>query len=205
MVDFFRRLVGVFLLHEETFEKIGIDKDLTWQAFLVVFLVALSGALSAAVTAAVLGLGAVALNSALGMAEGLFESSLFRLPTLNPISVFFTKFVGAFITWLLWALVTYLIGVYVFKGHTSFSEMLRIIGFAQAPRLLSFLGVIPIPFLGLLMSLVGWVWAIIATYTGVKQGLALDGGKTILTIVVSLIVMFFVQQWVITPLLGGIF
>ncbi len=205
MGDFIQRLIGVFLLREQTFENIGTNKDLTGQAFLVELMVALAGAISAATTAAILGLSAVALNSALSVADSLVESSLFRVPTMNPVSVFFSAFVGVFISWLLWALVTYLIGTYVFKGDTTFSEMLRIIGFAQAPRLISLLGIIPIPFFGLLTSLVGWVWAVIATFIGVRQGLELDNGKAMLTIVVSLVVIFFVQRWLVVPLMSSIF
>lgn len=205
MVDFFQRILGVFLLREQTFENIGTDKDLNWQAFLVVLAVALAGAISGAITAAVLGAGALALNSALGLADNLIESSLFRLPVMNPVSAFLTIFTGNIISWLLWSLMTFLVGNYVFNGQTSFTEMARIIGFAQAPRLISLLGIIPIPFAGLLTSLIGWVWAIIATFVGVRQGLQLDGGKTILTIVISLIAIFFVQRWIITPLITSLF
>ena len=64
-------------------------------------------------------------------------------------------------------------------------EMLRVIGFAQAPRLLS--GLSFIPCLGAILSLVGLVWALAASFVGIREGLDLDTGKTLITIIIAFI------------------
>ena len=200
----FKRIIGVFLLRENVFEAIGQDPSATWQAALIVGIVALIASISAVIRATIFGLGFGALNMGLGVAESVFGDIAFRMPALNgPVPAFMSTFVGAFVSWLVWALVTWLIGEYVFKGDTGFAEMARIIGYAKAPQILSGLGFIP--GLGWIARLVGWGWMLIATFVGVKQGLELDNGKTILTIVVSGVVVFFVQQFLIDPLFVALF
>jgi hypothetical protein len=81
--------------------------------------------------------------------------------------------------------------------------MARIIGYAKAPQILAGLGFIP--GLGWLPRLIGWGWMLIATFVGVRQGLELDNGKTILTIVVSGIIVFLVQQFLIDPIFVALF
>jgi hypothetical protein len=63
--------------------------------------------------------------------------------------------------------------------------MLRVIGFASAPRMLSI-----IPCIG---SLVGAIWSLIASYFAIKEGLDLDDTGTIVTILVG---------WLITMIIG---
>src|SRR5690606_10356704 len=51
--------------------------------------------------------------------------------------------IGAFIGWLVWSGITYLIGDKLLGGTASWGELLRTLGFAQAPGVLYVLGIVP--------------------------------------------------------------
>ncbi|MDQ3996984.1 MAG: YIP1 family protein, partial [Gemmatimonadota bacterium] len=44
--------------------------------------------------------------------------------------------VGSLISWVIWAGITYVIGDKLFAGTATWGELLRTLGFAQAPRVL---------------------------------------------------------------------
>jgi hypothetical protein len=91
--------------------------------------------------------------------------------------------VGALIGWLVWAGVTYLIGDKLLGGNATWGELLRTLGFAQAPGVLGILGIIPI--LGGLVRLVVLVWILIAGVIAIRQALDFGTGKAILTAVLG--------------------
>jgi hypothetical protein len=201
-----RRILRVFLLDADVFEEVGADSEANVQAVIIVTAVALLAAISSAIRSFILTLGFGAGNILIGATEGLVGDVIpFELPLFNPVSAFFSSLAGVYVAWLLWALVTWLIGEYVFKGDAGWGEMARIIGFSMSPRVLSALGFIPIPGLGLIVGLIGWGWAILAGFIGIRQGLQLSNGKTIITIVLSLIAVFLVNQFVIGPIVAWIF
>ena len=196
----FQRIIGVFKLNAATFNEIEQDKTATTQAALVVVLVALISGIGAAI-------GAVMLNRTMpGLMEGLegslgegFDMSL--IPQMSPIGAFLNAVIGALLSWLVWSALTYFVGTKLFNGTVDMGEMLRVIGFAQAPRLLSALGFIPC--IGALFSIAGWVWALAASFVGIREGLDLDNGKTLLTIIVSFIgalIVSFLIGLVLAPL-----
>ena len=199
-----KRLVGVFTLRPETFENIGQDPAATWQAAIIVGIVGLISAVSAAISAVIWGVAFRASNAGLGLIDGDIADIGFRLPVLNgPIPAFLSAFFGTYVSWLLWALVTWLIGEYIFKGDTGFAELARITGYAKAPQILSGLGFIP--GIGWIARLVGWVWMLFATFFGVKQGLELSNGKTLLTVILSSLVTALVNWFVINPIFASLF
>lgn len=199
-----KRLIGVFTLRPQVFENIGQDPAATWQAALIVGIVGFISAISAAISAAIWGVAFRASNVGLGLIDGAVAEIGFRLPSLNgPIPAFFSTFVGAYVSWLLWALVTWLIGEYIFQGDTGFAELARITGYAKAPQILSGLGFIP--GIGWIARMVGWVWMLFATFFGVKQGLELSSGKTLLTVILSSLVTFLVNWFVINPIFASLF
>ena len=201
-----RRILRVFLLDADVFEEVGADSEANAQAVIIVTVVALLAAISSAIRSFLLTLGFGAANAAIGVTEGIFGEFIpFDLPLFNPVSAFFSSLAGVYVAWLLWALVTWLIGEYVFKGDAGWGEMARIIGFSMSPRVLSALGFIPIPGLGLIAGLIGWGWAILAGFIGIRQGLQLSSGKTIITIVLSLIAVFLVNQFVVNAIFARIF
>ena len=76
---------------------------------------------------------------------------------------------------------SYLVGTSLFGGQATLGEMLRVLGFAQAPQLL---GIIPC-----LGGLVGAIWALIASFIAIRQGLDLDNTKAFLTALIGFVVL----------------
>ncbi len=52
---------------------------------------------------------------------------------------------GILLSWILWAVLTYAVGVFLFKGKTDIPEMMRVLGYANAPNLLGVFGHHPLP------------------------------------------------------------
>jgi hypothetical protein len=91
--------------------------------------------------------------------------------------------IGTVLGWLIWSGVTYLIGAHVFKGTATYGELLRTLGFAQAPGVFYVLGVIP--GLGDLFELVVAVWILVAGIIAIRQALDITTGKAILVAVLG--------------------
>jgi hypothetical protein len=96
-------------------------------------------------------------------------------------------FVLAFINWGVWSILTFFVGTKLFNGQADLGEMLRVIGFASAPRILQI-----IPCIG---GIVGGIWALVASYVAIKEGLDFDDGSTIATVLVG---------WLVTLALGAL-
>jgi hypothetical protein len=90
---------------------------------------------------------------------------------------------GAFFGWAVWAGITYLIGTKLFGGHADWGELLRTLGFAQAPGVLNVLGIIPL-FGGLVKFAVA-IWLLVAGVVAIRQALDVSTGKAVLTAVVG--------------------
>jgi len=91
--------------------------------------------------------------------------------------------IGAFVGWLIWSGVTYLIGTALFKGEATWGELLRTLGFAQSPGVLYVLGIVP--FLGGLVGFAVWIWLLVAGIIAIRQALDVDTGKAILTALIG--------------------
>ncbi|HUH12998.1 MAG TPA: YIP1 family protein [Longimicrobiales bacterium] len=86
---------------------------------------------------------------------------------------------GALIGWLVLAGIVYLVGDKIFGGTATWGEMLRTMGFAQAPGVLYILGIIPL--LGGLIAFVVWLWILVAVVVAIRQGLDVGTGKAVAT------------------------
>ena len=84
-------------------------------------------------------------------------------------------------TYLLWSFLTYFVGTRFFGGTATWGEMQRTLGYAMTPQLLSF-----IPCVGFLAAL----WSLYLGYVAVRQGLDVDTGNALLTIVISFVLAF---------------
>jgi len=166
------RIKGVLLLESETFNEIEHDEKATGQAALVV------------IVASIL--------AALGVASDPFVGAL--QSGLSPVSfgsgsalvVFLGVIVWSLLAWLVWAFWTYLIGTKIFDGKATYGEMMRVTGYAYAP--LAFMILSAIPCIGFAISLIISVWALAAVFVGVREGLDLDFGRALVTVVVGWII-----------------
>ena len=163
------RIMGVLRLDVNTFEEIEADESATMQAVIVVSAVAIVGGLIGGGISAAMG----------GSFVGSFLSTL----------------LNAYLGWVVWSAVTYFVGTSFFGGTSTMGEMLRVIGFAQAPGILAF-----IPVCG---AFVGWIWSIACGFIAVRQGLDIDNTKAALTIVIGWVAVF-ILSLVIGAILGAV-
>jgi hypothetical protein len=145
------RIIGVFQLDVPTFEEIEHDTTATGQAAGVVAVAAVCQAVGSSISAGIAGRG------------------------VGPN--FLATLIAAFIGWVVWSALTYWIGTTLFEGQADLGEMLRVIGFANAPLILAI-----IPCFG---TLVGGIWALVAGFIAIRQGLDLDNTKTFVTIIIG--------------------
>ena len=78
--------------------------------------------------------------------------------------------------------------MFLFKGKTDIPEMMRVLGYANAPNLLGVFGIIPC--LGWIAALVGAVLSLIAGVIAVREAMEFDTIKAIITVAIAWIVSF---------------
>ncbi len=123
--------------------------------------------------------GIVAIASAIGAAGGGIGAAIGSL-------------IAAFLGWLAWAGITYLIGDKVFGGTATWGELLRTLGFAQSPGVLYILGFVPV--LGVLLRFVVGIWILVAGVIAIRQALDFSTGKAIATALLGWLVMVFLMM-----------
>ena len=108
--------------------------------------------------------------------------------------------IGALISWVLWAGLTYLIGSKIFGGTATWGELLRTLGFAQAPRVLLVLGIIPV--FGILVWFAVAVWVLVAGIIAIRQALDFTTQKALLTALIGCAIVMAVS-WAVSGGLGA--
>jgi hypothetical protein len=98
---------------------------------------------------------------------------------------------SAIVGWLVWAGIAYLIGDKLFGGTASWGELLRTLGFAQAPGVLLILAIIPV--LGWVVQFVVGIWLLVAGVIAIRQALDFSTGRAILTAIVGWIPLVIVR------------
>jgi hypothetical protein len=107
--------------------------------------------------------------------------------------------VSAILSWLIWSGMTYVIGTKLFGGTATWGELLRTLGFAQAPGILLLLAIIPV--IGALVRLAVWIWLLITGIVAIRQALDVSTGKAVITAILSMIAIAIVYA-VLGSLLG---
>lgn len=109
------RVLRVIKLDQTVFGEVEKDESATAEAFIIVLVTSFLSALGS------------------GFASGRF----------------FPSFIGTFIMgilgWVIWSVITLWVGTKLYNGQADLGEMLRTIGYANAPRLLGFFAWIPGP------------------------------------------------------------
>ena len=137
------RMLGAARLSSDTFEDVERDSGATIQALLVVIIVAI-----------VTGIGGI-LNDEIELLDGLLIGVIRGL-----------------ITWVVWALLTLLVGTTILKSEgteADWGQIARGTGFAQTPGVLNILVVIPA--VGGIISMLVLVWQLAAMVVALRQSL----------------------------------
>jgi hypothetical protein len=121
------------------------------------------------------------------------------------IKGFVNPIISTFVGWLLWSGVTYFVGTSFFGGKADLGEMLRVVGFAYAPMVLSI-----IPCFG---WIIGLLWTLAAMVVAIRQGLDVDTTQAVivgvigfvLVVILNIVVqmIFGVTNAVISGIFGG--
>ena len=95
---------------------------------------------------------------------------------------------AAFFGWVVMAALTYFIGTRLFGGTADMGEMLRTLGFAQAPGVIAILGIVPI--LGRLVVVAVAIWQLVTAIVAIRQALDFDTGKAIATALIAWVIVW---------------
>lgn len=156
MSTFLHRAIGAALLDRRVYEEVEADRGATGQAVAVVLLASAGGGVAAA---------------ALGA------------QTLTDV---FTGMIASLIGWIAWAVLTYVIGSRFLpepQTRADTGELLRTLGFASAPGILRVFAMVP--FVGLPLYGLVWIWMLVTTVVAVRQ--ALDYTSTARAVAVCVI------------------
>lgn len=165
------RIKGVLLLDRAAFKDVEHDETANGQAALVVIVASLLGAIGAS---------SDPFFSSLAAGHSPWD---FSFASRSPLIVFLGIIIWSILAWLVWAFATYFIGTKIFHGKATYGEMLRVTGFAYAP--LAFMILAVIPCIGFAISLLVTIWALAAVFIGVREGIDLDFGRTLVTVLVG--------------------
>jgi hypothetical protein len=108
--------------------------------------------------------------------------------------------VGAIVGWLVWAGITYVIGDKLLGGTATWGELLRTLGFAQAPGVLLAIGIVPI--LGGIVITVVSVWLLVTGVIAIRQALDFGTGKAIATALLGWLAQLLLRALLPAGLLG---
>ncbi len=114
------------------------------------------------------------------------------------LSGIFIGTITALIAWLVWACITYIIGVKLLpepQTESDYGELLRTIGFSSAPGMIRIIGIIP-GLSGIIFFLTG-IWMLVAMIVAVRQ--ALDYQSTLRAVVVC------IAGWIIQGIILALF
>ena len=127
--------------------------------------------------------------------------NMFRIGLSHGVMTLIANLVG----YALWTLLVVLIGTKLMPEPTTkadFNEAFRVIGFSASPGVVNVLAIIP--FLGVLISFVVWIWMVVVGVVAVRE--VLDYSSTARAVIVCLIaavICWIVSFVVLLPLMVG--
>ena len=155
---FLKRLVGAATFKIPIYEEVEHDRAATGQAAGVVGLVALSAAVG-----------------------GLDVSAGTLIPedAITGLRSLMAGVLSAYLGWALWSGTCYIVGVQLFEGTADWGELLRTIGFAQAPGILLILGLLPEVSTYFVLGV--YVWMVATVLVAIRQALDFTTGRAFAT------------------------
>jgi hypothetical protein len=172
----FDRLRRATLLDAKLYQEVEENTDLNQEALLIVVAVSLLSGIGALIG---------------GIIGGGIGTAL--------LAAVITVIVGI-VNYYIWSYVTYYVGTRLFEGTADPGEMLRVLGYAQTPRLLGLLSFIPC--VGWLFNLAGLVLSLIASIIGIREALDFDTGNAVITAIVGWLIVLVVS--VVVNLVFGV-
>jgi hypothetical protein len=154
------RMIRAARLDPQLYEEVERDQEALTQAMLVVIIASLASGIGSALASLLSGAGPV--GAAIGLVYGIL---------------------AALIGWFIWSGLTFWIGTKLMGGVATYGEMLRTLGFANTPQILGLFRFIPCA--GPLIAFAGSIWALVAMVVAVRQGLDVDTGKAVVTVVIG--------------------
>jgi hypothetical protein len=159
----FNRIVRAARLEVAFYNEVEADTSLNQEALMVVILVSVAAGIGSFLQ---------------GIVQGSFGAAIIGLIVSAVMGV-----VGYYI----WAYVTYFVGTNLFHGTADVGELLRTLGYASGPRLLSVL--VFIPCVGALLSLAGAIWSLVAGVIAVREALDFDTTKAVITVIIGWVII----------------
>ncbi len=172
LLDRMRRAV---MLDRTLYEEVEHDQTLNQQALLIVIIVAVASGISA-------------------LLGGIIGGQVGRAFLGALVSV-----VIGVVNYYIWSYVTLFVGTSFFGGTADVGEMLRVLGYAHTPQLLSLLGFIPC--VGWVISLAALVLSLVAAVIAIREALDFDTGKAVVTAIIGWVIIVIINV-VIRMVLG---
>ena len=163
----FNRVVRAAMLDVKFYNEAEADTNLTQEALMVVILVSIAA-----------GIGSF-LGGILGGGLGAAFIGLILAVVIGVLGYY------------VWAYVTYFVGTSLFGGTADVGELLRTLGYASGPRVLSILSFIPC--VGWLISLAGAIWALVAGVIAVREALDFDTTKAVITVIIGWVIVLIIS------------
>ena len=173
IVDKVKRAV---LLDATFYQEVETDTSLNKEALLIVIVASVAGTIGAFIGGIGGGIGKALLSALLALIAGV---------------------AGYYI----WAYVTYFVGTRLFDGDADPGQMLRTLGYAYAPQILSLLRFIRC--IGWPLWIAGVVWSLVAAVIAVREALDFDTTKALITTAIGWIIMAIVSAVIMVVFGGG--
>lgn len=172
------QMIRASMLDTSLYEEVEADQTQTNNALVVVVLAALATGIGAAI------------GNAVAPPEGVAGQ--------NVIVSLIVGVLGALAGWAIWTACVYWVGTALLGGTATWGEVLRTVGFANAPGVLLVLQFIPV--VGGLIALIVGIWRIVTTVVAVRQSLDVGTGKAIIVSIIGAILAAIVMA-----VIGAIF
>ncbi len=171
---FAQRIIGASTFDARTYEEVEADTGATGQAITVVLLASIAVGVAQAV-------GWFFIGGPLSAIVGLVGYTILAIAG-----------------WFMWVLITFIVGTKILpepETKSDMGELMRTVGFAQAPGILRIVTVIPI--LGWLIGLAVWVWMLAAFVIAARQALDYKStGRAIVVCAIGWIINGIIVEWV---------
>jgi Yip1 domain len=108
---------------------------------------------------------------------------------------------GAFVGWVIFAALVYFVGTKLLPSPTTSStmgEVLRTLGFAETPAILSVFGFIPV--VGGLIAFIASIWVLVTAIVAIRQSLEVSTGRAVAIGIIA----FLIPLIILTIIAGAI-